>query len=306
MKDHTKGIQQVVYKTEQMDLNGTTNLKQEIEITKDRDFYVNYVILDFWFQGATDEPTEAEKLAKLGTWNLNSLGAGQWKTDLDVDDLYYRYLARIEKGQPSFLIGDGGGDDDYHGMRIILDAGLGRSINSKCAWTPEQEAVLKMQLASDSGLDNSSVNYTLVGYKGTAPTHSLSVENLENTYSNAGDLAKFSVQEGEILQEYFAFLTTEMNLATVQANNVYGIRNLQVRPNDQEADKVILSYVNQMVDGINDGGEGLIQQYARRSFDPDFDAFGIPLHNKDKVAIEGGVAEATRHYISKLQPIGRR
>lgn len=306
MRDHTRGISNPVEITEELEINGTNNLRQEINITKGRNsnFVCNYIELNFLFTGETDEPTEVEKLTKLNTFNIETKGSGTWKNNLNWSDIYYRYLARIENGRVSNLIGNGGGDNDLHGMKIILDAGLGAQVNSKCGWTKSLEAVLKLEFATDVGLDGSVVTYTLHGYEdGVKPTHVLAVENAEITPATAGDLYKFSVNEGEILQEFYAFLTTELNLATIQSRDDWGIRELTRRPNDQEAQKIILAYVNQMTDGINDSAEGTGQEFVRRSFDHGFDGFGIRLHANDKIAVEAGVNEAHRYYLSKLQPI---
>jgi len=297
------GVRELAYEVETFDVPATSDLTKRYALTKDRDFNLNYVIIDVLFQGATDEPTEAEKLTKMGTCNIITKGSGKWGTDLDFDDIYYRGLSRVSKGHKSYLIGDGGGDNDYHGMRFVLDAGGGLKVNNSLAWTPDLEAELQIIYGSDSGLDNSTIRLTKVGYRGDAPQGVASVENREVTFGAKGDLEKFSVNEGEKLQDAFAFLTSELNLATIQDITTFGIQNLEIRPNDNEASKKILAYVNQMVDNIDDDAEGTGQQYIYKTFDPEFQGFGYPLHNNDKVAWKAGVAEATRMYITKLQPI---
>ena len=293
-----------VWESDSITINATSNLKQELEITKNRNYNVNYIILDFWFQGATDEPTEAEKLAKLGTWNIDTKGKiGKWKTNLDADDIYYRYLARNNNGHKSFLIGDGGGDDDFHGMRIVLDAGLDAKINNLCAWTPDMEAILKFEFGADSGLDNCELNYTLVGYRGARPKYVASIENKETTPASAGDLVEFPCYNGEFLQEYFAFTTTELNLATIQDTTLFSVRELAYQPKGSKNHSQRLAYVNQMVDGIDDDAEGNLQQYVRYMLDKQFQGFAKPLADTDKITIEAGVSEAQRHYITKLQSL---
>lgn len=299
------GVKEVVQVVDTVDLPATTDLRKEINITKERDFYVNNIVLDYLFQGATDEPTEAEKLVKLGTCNIVTKSSlGKWGTDLDFDDLYYRYLARLRNGHKSFLIGDGGGDDDYHGMRIVLDAGGGKYINNTFAWRPDDEAILKILYGSDVGLDNSKLRYTINGYHGSPPKAVASIENREVTFGAKGNLEKFSVNKGEILQELFAFLTTELNLATIQDTSVYGIQHVELRHNDQENQKEIIAYVNQMIDGIDDDAEGNLQQYVRKMFDPMWQGLGLGLKDNDKIAFVAGVAEATRMYVTKIQKYG--
>lgn len=286
------------------DIPATSDLNKVYDITKGKDYNVNYIIIDFLTQGVTDTPTLVEMLVKMGTMNIVTQGSGKWGTDLDFDDLYYRCIARNFEGKNQFIIGGGGGGDDFLGFRIILDAGGNLTINNELGWTPNLEAELKIKYGADAGLDNSTIRITKVGYRdGTPPKAVLAIDNAEITPNAKGDLHKFNVNSGELLQEYFAFLTTELNLATIQDITTFGIQELQLRPHDEESKLRILSYVNQMVDGINDDGADLIQQYVRKMFDPKFQGYGIALNKDDVIAIKAGVAEATRHYISRLQPI---
>jgi len=270
-----------------------------VEYDFPEDFNVNYIQLDLNVAGQTDIPTLVELLAKLGTFDIKTkTGAGQWITGLDFNDFYYWYLAKYFQGGIPFLIGVGGGCNDLSGIRIILDAGCGLNISSKCGWTPDMEGKLKINYAADGAiLDAGELNLKWVGYEGQRPSHCAEIRALTPTFTSAQEIP-VNFEAGDIWQEFFAFLTTELDLATLQATTAPTLEELQTFSGKQQKDKFD---VFSMIDNLTDLDDANMGQYAYLSHDRTWQGLGYLMESDPKIVAKGGTAaDAARLYFKML------
>jgi len=231
-----------------------------------KDFHVNWIEITASFQGVTDEPTEAEKLAKLGTYNIKTQsGKGSHITNQDFDDLFYWNHKRHFHGQSPFLAGDGGGDNDFHTLSLVIDAGCGRRINSTCGWAKDLNAKLEINFAADSGLDNTRVRVTFWGYNGSRPKRVAKVKFLSETGTSGEEGSEIKFNDGDLLQEVFAFNTTEANLATIQTLDGYTVKEIRVYDNGKDLSDRF--YASELLTQLTDTVAGL-HEYSGISYDP--------------------------------------
>ncbi len=299
MGDHLQGVSKPTFVEETVTIPAGAGA---VEYALPTDFHTNYIVLDATFLGQTDIPTLAEKLAKLGTFDIKTKnGVGQWITGLDFDDFYYWYQARYLQGQVGAFIGEGGGCNDISNIRVILDAGCKDNISSKCAWSQDSETVLRINYIADGAiLDNGELNIRYVGYKGVRPNYTAGIKSLTPTLTS-GQEVDIEPQAGDILQEMFAFLTTDLDLATLQATTAPTLEELRIF----QGKKFETSFdVFSMVDGIDNSDDANLLQYVWLNLDKQSQGLGYLMEGVPKIQIKAGTAgDAGRFYFKLLEKV---
>jgi len=266
------------------------------------DFNVCYMLLSFTMQGdATDAPTLAEQLTKVGTIEVRTNnGLGQWLSALDADDLYYKTLQSLLQGAVPAIVGEGGGIDDLTSqVKILIDAGCGAKISSRCAWKPEQKAEIRINYAADAGLDTSEINIRYVGYEGTPPAYVASLQNREVTPVSGGEV-EMKAKAGDMLSEFWGFITTDLDLATLQAYDAASIAKLRVMSSKTQMSEFD---VWGMVDKLDNSDDANILQYIFLDLDYAKQGIGHVMPPDPMiVALAGTAADAVRLYAKVLEP----
>lgn len=262
------------------------------------DFHVCWISITAMFQGVTDEPTEAEKLAKMGTYNITTKsGKGSHITNHDFNDLYYENEHKLNQGEPAYLVGDGGGDDDFHGMEFIIDAGCGKRIQSTCGWKKDDDGKLEINFIADSGLDNGRIRVTFWGYEGRTPSRVRKVKFLSEAGVTGEEGSDIKFSDNDLLQSIFAFETTERNLATIQTLDGYTVKEIRIKQNGNDvSDKF---YGSELASGF----KNVNTEYCGITYDQALDGMGLPVSKETVVSILAGASDAMRVYTSVLERV---
>jgi len=264
------------------------------------DFHTNYIILDLHHVGETDITTLVEKLAKLGTFDIKTKsGLGQWITNIDFNDQYYYDLIKYWQGGIPFLVGAGGGDNDLSSVRVVIDGGSGGKVSSKVGWNKDDNAKLRINWGADGATqDENELHITWVGYEGIAPRASLGIKSLTPTLTSGQEI-QIKPNGGDILQSIFGFMTTELDLATLQATTAPSIEEFRIFGGKKHLETYdIFSCIDNMLD-IDDANVG---QYIFKDFDPASQGIGLLMENDPAIEIKAGTAgDAVRLYLRLLE-----
>jgi len=139
---------------------------------------------------------------------------------------------------------------------------------------------------------------TFCGYEGTPPKAVAGIKSLTPTFTSAQEL-EVKPQAGDILQEFFGFLTTELDLATLQATTAPTLEELQIFSGKKQVDKID---VFTMTDGIDNTDDANLGQYVYRNFDRMSQGVGYLMENSPKIVAKAGTAaDAARLYWKFLE-----
>ena len=113
-----------------------------------------------------------------------------------------------------------------------------------------------------------------------------------------GSEIKFN--DGDLLQEVFAFNTTEANLATIQTLDGYTVKEIRVYDNGKDLSDRF--YASELLTQLTDTVAGL-HEYSGISYDPMLDGMGRPLNKESVLKILAGASDAMRVYTLVLERI---
>jgi len=124
------------------------------------------------------------------------------------------------------------------------------------------------------------------------------VMNAEITLASGG-IHNFPASEGDLLQSLWAFLTTESDLATIQAFNALSIDEWRIMEDKKQETAFTIWDANQ---GMDDAGTATAGQYSHLDFDPMFQGIGHALGINPSINLLAGTAgDAIRAYVELLQ-----